>query len=112
MHAKHGRGGDRQRDRHEILDRVIGYLVEHGRISGMVAESKEKRVAVRRRPRYLSRAYHTAGTDNILDIELLPEPLGKLMQDGAGDDVGRATGSERNDDAYGSRGIGLRPGHR
>jgi len=112
MNAKHGRGGDRQRDRHEILDRVIGHLVQHGRISSVVAESKEKRVAVWRGPRHLPRAYHTAGTDDVLYIELLPEPLGELMQDRAGDNVGRATRSEWNDDAYGPRGIALRPDHR
>ena len=60
--GEHRRGGDRKRDRREILDGVIGELVENRGIRDMGAESEENGVTVGCRFRGLSCADVAART--------------------------------------------------
>src|SRR5262249_46370845 len=50
-----------------------------------------------------------AGAGYVLDVELRLEMLRQFLSERAREQVGRAARRERNDDAYGMRGIGLRP---
>ena len=100
-----GRG---ERDRREILDRVVGHLlVEHG-IERQRARRHQEGVAVGRGARDALDADHVAGAGAVLDEELLLERLGEMLGHDARDDVGAAGGRGGHDDAHGAGGPGLR----
>ena len=94
-----GRGRDRT-DVDEILQRVIGQLGVHRRVIGMRRGVDQQGVAIRRRLRHQGRADSAAGTGPVLGQHLLPPGVRQLGRQRTPDDVGRAAGGERNDQAY------------
>jgi hypothetical protein len=71
-------------------------------------EGEQQRVTVGGRARRLSGADVAARARDVLDIELPAEMLAKFLRGEPCEDVGRAAGRERHDDAHRARGIGLR----
>src|SRR4051812_24526370 len=109
MHGEHDVVGCRQRHELEVLERIVGDLVEEDWIDRKAVDVEQDGVAVRWRLRDLHGADAAARAADILDIELLAELLAELLHDEPRENVGRAAGCERHDDAHGPRGISLRP---
>src|ERR1700733_14704477 len=96
------------RHRLEIPERVVGNLFIQGRIDDIAVNRNEDRVTIRRRPRGLTSADIAAGAGDILDIELLSHPIGKLLRDQTPTDIGRAARRIWHDPPNRSGRIGLR----
>src|SRR5262249_33896034 len=58
-------------------------------------------IAVARRPATIRNADITAGAGDVLNVELVPQSLGKLLRDQPSGDVGHAAGRKRDDDPDG-----------
>src|SRR6516162_7897472 len=108
VNGDHGRRGDRERDRLEVLVGIVGNLVEESWVHDVGTESEQQRIAVGRCPRGLARADVAGGAGNVLDIELLPEMLAELLRHQPRECVGHATWREGHDRTYRPRRIGLR----
>ena len=100
VHHQHVRNAGDERDRHEVLDRVVRHLRIERRIDRLRADrSHQQRVAVGRRLGDEVGAEVAAGAGLVLDDEGLAERLAELRREGAREDVGRPAGRERHDDA-------------
>src|SRR5262249_36564612 len=101
---------DRQRDRREVLLGIERQLGEQRWVHHVGAERDEQRVAVRRRAGGLRRADIAGRAGDVLDIKLFAEMLGELLRGEPRENVGRAAGLERHDDAHRPRRPRLRRG--
>ncbi len=91
VHDEDVRHAGDERDRREVLDRVVGHLRIQRRIDRLRADrSHQQRVAVGRRLGDEIGAQVAAGAGLVLDDEALAEGLGELGRERAGEDVGRA----------------------
>src|SRR5262249_53722306 len=91
---KHRRRGYRQRDRVEILGRIVGHsLIERG-IDDVVGAVDEESVTVGRRLRRAASADIATRTDDVLDVELPAHLLGQLLSHETGEYIRRTTGCE------------------
>jgi hypothetical protein len=100
-------------DRREILDRIVGQLLEQegiGRVRRVGGH--EQRVAVRRRFRRGLGADDGRSARLVVDDEGLIEGGLELVGDEARDDVGGAAGGEGHDDPHRPVGIALGPDRR
>ena len=86
----------------------IEFVVER-RVYCVRRSCDEERIAVRRRPHDHLGPDIVAATRAVFDNELLADPLREPWPDEPRDNIGRAAGSRRGDDAYWPRWIGLRP---
>ena len=95
-----------QRDRHEILARIVAELRIQRRIERHVGEPADhQRVAVRLALACGLRADHGAGARLVLDDEGLPHPLRQRVRKLPPDQIVTAAGPDRDDDLYGTIGI-------
>src|SRR5262249_42152122 len=72
---EYGGRGDGERDRIEVLDRIVRHAGEQCRVDYVRAERKQDRVAVGRRPRHLAGSDITRRASDVLDIDLLAKLL-------------------------------------
>ena len=100
---------DRQRDRSEVSVGIEREFGEQRRVDDEGAKRNEQRVAVGRCAGRLRRADIAGRAGDVLDIELLAEMLGEFLRSKARENVGRAAGLKRHDDAHWPRRPGLRP---
>ncbi len=107
--GEHGGGCDGERDRFEVLDRVVGDAGEQRRIDDMGAKREQDGVAVGRRLRHLTGADIAARAGDVLDVELLAERLGEFLRHEAREGVGHPAGRKSDDRAHRTRRIGLCP---
>jgi hypothetical protein len=91
---------DRQRHRREILVGIERQLGKQRGVDDVGAKRNQQRVAVGRRPRRLRGAHVAGRAGDVLNIELLAEMVGELLRGKARENVGRAAGLERDDDAH------------
>ena len=98
-----------QRDRREVLDRVIGKLGIQRGADRIGLRREQKRVAVWRRLRHDVGADGRARAGLVVDDHLLAEPLRELLRDHAHRPVDRTARREGHDDAHRPRRIILRP---
>ncbi len=98
-------GRDRdQRDRREVLRRVVGHRLVEARIDRMRGQrAHQDRVAVGRRLRDHVGADVAAGAGLVLHNHRLAPHLGELLRDEAAGDVERSAGRERHDQLHGLR---------
>ena len=99
MDDQHQRVASHPRDRREVLDRIVGDVLHqegHGRMRAVGAH--EQRVAVRRRARDVQRRKRAVRARTVLDHDGLLERDAEMLADDAGDRVGGAAGTERDDD--------------
>ena len=108
MGDDHRRRRAHQRHRREILHRIERRLRIERRIDHEARRDREHRIAVRRGLHRLRHADIAAGTDDVLDIELLLEAFRKFLRDQPRGGVVGAARPDRNDDAHGAARIGLR----
>ena len=95
-----------QRDRHEILARIVGELGIQRRIERHVGEPADnQRVAIRLALACRLRADDGAGARLVLDDEGLPHPLRQRVRKLPPDQIVAAAGTDRDDDFYGTIGI-------
>ena len=88
-----------QRDRREVLDRVVGQVVAHVRRDADRAErGEEQRGAVGLRLRHVVGADRAVGAGLVLDDDGLAEDVLDLVGDQAADEIGRAAGREGDHD--------------
>ncbi len=110
-HQQVRRLGD-QRDRLEILHRLVAYVLLHGRPDHMAGRAKQQRVAI------VGLARHVLGRDlpgragTVLHHKALPERLRQLRRQQAPHDIGHAAGRECHHDGDGLAGIRVRLGQR
>ena len=95
------------RDPVEVLDRIVGKLLDDRRIHRERRRCHEHRVAVGVRARDGLGADHAFGAGPVVDHDLLAQALGKLAADIARHDVVAAAGRLRHDDANRFRRIRL-----
>jgi hypothetical protein len=95
---EHHRRRRDQRDRIEILDRIVAGMSKQKWIVGDVAAGHQDCVAVGRRLRDTHGADIAAGAGNVLDIEILAGLLGEFLRHQTADEVGRAAGREPDHD--------------
>src|SRR5262245_28493332 len=88
---------------------MIGNLGEDGRVHDMRGVGEQEGVAVGCAPRRLTGADVSAGTADILDVELPAEMLGQLLGSEPREHVGQAAGREWDDDSHRPCWISLRP---
>ena len=101
--------GRDQRDRREVLQRVVGHIFHGVRNDRHVAALPAgEGVAIRRRLRGQRQADRAAGAGPVVDDELLAEALAHLLAQQAGKRVAGIAGQLGNDDAYRPGGIILR----
>ena len=94
VHHQHVRHAGDERDRHEVLDRVVRHLRIERRVDRLRADrSHQQRVAVGRRLGDEVGAEVAAGAGLVLDDEGLAEGLAELGRERARQDVGRAAGA-------------------
>ena len=87
----------RQRDRHEVLARIVGQALVDGGVGGeRRAGHQQQRVAVGRRFGERDGRDHRAAARPVLDQHRLAEALRQLLSDGAGDEVHSAARRERH----------------
>ena len=95
-----------QRDRHEILARIVGELRIQRRIERHVGEPADhQRVAIRLALACGLRADDGAGARLVLDDEGLPHPLRQRIRKLPPDQIVAAAGTDRDDDFNGTVGI-------
>ncbi len=95
-------------NRREISDRVERHGLPDRRVDGECRRHQEQSVAIRRRLGHGGGADQGAGPAAVFHHDRLPPRLGKLLADGAADQIVRAAGRERNDQGDLSGRIGLR----
>ncbi len=107
MHEQHRLLAREQRDRREVLHRVVGQLrVERG-ADRVRVRGEQQRVAVGRRFHHLGAAEHRALAGLVLHHHLLAELLRHLLRDHAHRAVGGAAGRIRHHHPDRARGIVL-----
>ncbi len=98
----HVRHRGHQRDRHEVLDGVVGQLAVERAVDAVGAHgAHEQRVAVGWRLGDDLRADVAARARAVVHHELLTEGAAQFGRDGPREDVGGAAGGEGHDDAHG-----------
>ncbi len=106
QHERHVRD---QRDRHEVLDRIVGQLlVERGVDGQQAARRHQQRVAVGRALGDRIGGDHGPAAGAVLDHERLAETVGEMLAEPAREDIGAAARRVRHDDGDLARGILLR----
>src|SRR5438876_2656807 len=99
-HRQHDRHGLDRPDCHQVPERVVGKVPEHGRPGGHRAAGAEgQRVAGGGGPHYRRGADGAAGAGAVLDDHLLAERFGERRREGAGGDVDVAAPGPRHHDA-------------
>src|SRR5262245_30487688 len=98
-----------QSDRGEIFVRLVGDFRVKAGIDYEATAHGENGVAIRDRPGCGAHTEISADASLVLDIELLPEPLRKLLHYQSRENVSRSAWSEWHDHAHRPRWIGLRP---
>ncbi|CUI28541.1 Uncharacterised protein [Achromobacter ruhlandii] len=107
-HQHVGHGGQ-QRDRREILDRVIRDARIQRRVDAVRAGGRQQqRIAVGRGRCHLLGGDGAVGAALVVDHDGLPQRLRRLGRHRAGQDVGGAAGRMRHDQRDGLGGKGLR----
>ncbi|MNT28644.1 hypothetical protein D3C72_1643470 [compost metagenome] len=105
------RHGNHQRDRHEVLDRVVGQLGVHGLIDGVRADrAHQQGVAIGRGARGFRRADVAARARLVIHHHRLVPRLAQFGGHDARGDVCCAAGGKGHDDlhvAFGVVGLGL-----
>ena len=96
---EHLRHQARERDRREILERIVAGVGNERRHDRERVGDREQRVAVGRRFRDELRADEAARARPIVDDHLLTEPFAEPRRERADDEVDVAAGRERHDDA-------------
>ncbi len=109
MHREHVGGRADQRDRREILVRIVGDFRIERRIGDEGAAGREDGVAVRRGARGHAMGDVAAAADNVLDVERLPEIFRQLLRDQARGGVALPARPGGDDHAHRTGRIGLRP---
>src|SRR5262245_8837065 len=101
--------GNRECDRIEVLDGIVGDRAVKGRIDDQGGCGDEKSIAVGRRFRRSAHADIAACASYILNKELLPEMFGKSLRDQTRKQTGRAAGLIVHGPEYRTRRRGLCP---
>ena len=96
-HHEHVRRVHQLRDRREVLDRIVGQVVEQRGVHRDRGRGHQQRVAVRLGARGLSHADVAGRAAAIFDDDALPERLRHEGRKDAADDVGRSARRERHD---------------
>jgi hypothetical protein len=96
-----------ERDRSQILHRIVGHRLIEQWIDDLIIGVDENGVTVGRGMRGFLGANIAAGADNILDKELLTEMLREPFRQQPGKDIARSAGTKSDDDAHRVRRIGL-----
>ena len=109
MDREDGRRGNGERDRVEVLDRIVGDRAVEARIDDQGRCNEDNRVAVGIGFGALAHADIAAGAADVLNEELPPEIFRKLLCDQAGEHIGRTAGPIGYDHPHRPRRIGLRP---
>ncbi|MEI9805456.1 MAG: hypothetical protein WDN48_14955 [Pseudolabrys sp.] len=104
---QHDRRGAGERDRVEVLFRIVRQGAIERRIDDEGRRRGQDRVAIGRSPGRLSRANIAAGAADILDIELLSKTVRQFLRDNAGNDVADAAGRKWDDATDRPHGIRL-----
>ncbi len=95
-------------DRSDVVDEIEVEFIVQCRVHCHRRGDQEQGIAVRGCAHDCLDADIGARARPVLDDECLPEPLRQPLADQAGEDVERAAGSHRHDDAHRPRRIGLR----
>ena len=104
-----GRHERDQRDRHEILERIVGELAVEERIHHQRAVDRhQQRVAVGRRLRHRLGADDGVRSRPVVDDDLLAQILAHLLADEPAEEIGGPAGRERDHQRDLPRRIGLR----
>jgi hypothetical protein len=103
---------DEQADGGKVLHRIVGRLGLQSRREREVGRCQQQRVTVRRGLLHGLRADEARRARPVVDDDRLAEELRQLVGNHAPDEIRGPAGRERNDQAYGLRGIGLRGGLR
>ncbi len=113
MGDQHLRRGADQRDRHEVLHRIVARLGIDGRIDAVRHVGVEQRVAVGRRPRDDLRAQHAGGARPVVDDQVVAADLLELLRHQPPGEVGAAARRIGHHEADGLRRVcRLRAGRR
>ncbi len=108
---QHVGNAEHQRDRRELLHRVVAELRIERRVEHDVAQAADQKgVAVGGFAGDELGADHGAGAGLVLDHHALAEPLSERVRDGAPDDIVGTAGPDRHDDSDRLVGIALREG--
>ena len=95
-------------DRREILERIVGEVLERRRRNDVIGRGVQQRVAVGLGGRDRLGADGGAGAGPVLDDHRLTQRRGQMVADQPSDDVDRRAGGERHDDLDRPVGVGLR----
>ena len=95
------------RDRHDVFEKIVGKLAVERRVDGVRRRDKQQRVTVRRRRDDRLRRDIAPRPGSVLHDHLLTQPFRQRLRHDAGDDVGRPAGRKADDQAQGTRRIGL-----
>jgi hypothetical protein len=95
-----------QRDGAEVLDRVVGQLVEDVRVHGQRADVAEHQRVLVVGAGHLGHGDVAGAAGLVLDVDGLAQRLGQLGRDGARDDLAAAARRERHEQADGTAGPG------
>ncbi len=96
MHRHQQRQHRRQAERREVLFGVVRQFFLERRVDGVADRHHQQRVAVGIRARGQLRRHDAVGAGAVVHDDLLPPGVGQLLAEHARQDVGRATGRERN----------------
>ncbi|MNZ99116.1 hypothetical protein D3C78_1184270 [compost metagenome] len=106
---QHIRHHHEQRDRREILFRIIRLGLENERVEGVGGNrAHQDRVSVGFGAGHAVRTKIAAGAGDIFNDDLLAEFITHLLRDNTRDHIGRAARRERNDQSNRSLGEALR----
>ena len=109
MHHQSVRHVSHQRNRREIVDRIVRQRFAHTRVDDMRSRHHADGIAVRRRLGEHRRTQRAAGAAAIVDQDLLPQFLGHFRRNGPCNDVGIAARRKRYDqpDRFGRPVLGM-----
>ena len=102
LHEQHVRRVHQLRDRREVLDRIVGQVLEQAGIHRDRGRGEQQRMAVRIGARHQRHAGVAAAAGAIVDDHALAERLRQRLGQDARDDVGRPAGRERHDQRDGA----------
>jgi hypothetical protein len=101
----HGRAADKA-DRREILQAVVGNVLEHARVHGVVVIDHHQRVAIGLGARDRGGGKGATGAGSALDDELLTQQRRQLVADDARDRIEQAADRKRHEDLDRAAGVG------